>query len=68
MSGYTDEVSPLFATEDEAWDWLDKVPCRIDPRIESCESCQTEWMVIDYKNKADADKKLEEVKAERSEL
>lgn len=67
ISGYTDEVSPLFNSEDEAYDWLEKVSCRMDPRIKSCENCQAEWMVIDYKDEADAASKLEQVSIEREE-
>ena len=66
ISGYTDEVSPLYSTKDEAYDWLDRVACRIDSRIKSCESCQAEWMVIDYKNEAEADFALKEREEERN--
>ena len=68
MSGYTDNVSPLYTAEEEAYSWLYKVPCRMDDSIKSCDSCQAEWMVCDYNDKAEADKSLSEVKAWRNKL
>lgn len=68
ISGYTDEVSPLFNIKDDAYDWLDKIPCRIDPRIKSCERCQAEWEVFDYKDEKEAYEELEQVRIEMEQM
>lgn len=46
MSGYTDEVSPWLDTKNEAWNWIDKIQCRLTGDNKPCKSCQAEWDVF----------------------